>query len=86
MSSLEKEINISFLLKEILVKDVMASVLDLARISDMGDRQFEQFEKNIKDKIYSLIKNNNDLLLTCNKFKTSETNDVLPRLGGKTDN
>lgn len=74
----EKELNISFFLKELLQKEVMAHVLDLARVSDMGERQFEQFERSVKDHIYSIIKNGNDRIITYTKFTTSFTKDVLP--------
>ena len=40
-----EKLNISIFLKELLTKKVMAYVLDLARVSDMNDRQFKQYEK-----------------------------------------
>ena len=83
MTKNKNDLNISFYLKELLVNDIMADILDLARISDMGDRQFSQYSKSVKVKIYSIIREANACLLTTDKFTTAGTDDVLPKLKPK---
>lgn len=81
----EKKLNISFLIKEVLIKDVMAYTLDMARMSSMGDRQFDQFSRSIKKYMYDVVRGTNDYLVTYKSFITADTNDILPKLDSKND-
>jgi hypothetical protein len=79
------ELNISLFTKELLLKQVMGPVLDLARVSNMGDRQFNQYSRSIKDLMYDVLRHGNDILQTAQNFKTSQTDDILPRVDSKND-
>ena len=57
-----EKLNISIFLKELLTKKVMAYVLDLARVSDMNDRQFKQYERSVKNFIYEQVKAANTII------------------------
>lgn len=79
------EINISYMMKDLIIKDIMAFVLDLSRISSLGDRQFKQYEKTVKDKMYDIIRSTNDMLVEYTDFKTSPTDEILPKFISKND-
>lgn len=74
-----KRLNISYYMKDFFIKEVMAKFLDLARISDMGERQFRQFERCIKDFMYTRLQETNDLMCSVTDFDTTETEDLLPK-------
>lgn len=79
MYNFDKELNISYLLKEVLIKELMAKVLDFARVSSMSDRQFCQFEKTIKDLFYGSLRDLNDFVSDNKNLKVTKTDDLLPR-------
>ncbi len=80
-----EELNISMFTKELLLKRVMGPILDLARVSNMGDRQFSQYSRSVKDLMYEVLRHGNDILQTVQTFKTSQTDDILPRVDSKNE-
>lgn len=69
------ELNVSKFLKEVALQKVMGPILDLARVSNMGDRQFNQFQRSVKNHMYSVIENSNKVLCEYDKFITQS--DIL---------
>ena len=64
-----------------LMEETMGYYLDFARGSDMGDRQFNQFERSVKSYTRKAIHNNVMLLSEYNKFNVDLT--VLQRVEEK---
>jgi len=53
-TEIKEEDNIKKVISNALQK-FMGKALDLARISEMSDRSFNQFQKSLKDECYNLI-------------------------------
>lgn len=64
----DKQIHMDLLLKTLFLQ-YMGSTLDLARISGMSDRSFEQFEKTIKDECYKIINYGTQILKDSGNLK-----------------
>lgn len=52
-----EKMDLALFLKQILEGEVMGPTLDMARSSDMGDRQFDQFQKSLKGIVRKSLKN-----------------------------
>jgi len=61
MSGNEENVSEVFISKTI--ENVMGELLDAGRMSDMGDRQFSQFERTLKNKFNNLKKLYNEKLI-----------------------
>lgn len=85
MSDKDIELDLSLFLKEILLRDLMGPLIDQARMSDMGERQFSQFERSIKASFYKVLREGNDYLNDYRRFRVSPTDDILPKAPNKSD-
>ena len=68
----ENKLNLSTALKQVMLEDLLGKVIDLTRMSDMGDRQHRQFVITIKKEFFE------KLVLLNNLFVKAETFDVTP--------
>jgi hypothetical protein len=81
----ETMLNLTLFLKTLLTRKVLGYVLDLARVSEMGERQFKQFERSVKNYVYEVLGDANTHLCQASKFETIK-NIVFKEEGQQNDN
>lgn len=72
----EKELNLSLVTQQILITDLLGKILDLARMSDMGDRQLKQYTYFIKNNFYESLCLLNNMYLKADKFTVLPTDQL----------
>lgn len=59
--------------------EMQGYVLDLARVSEMGDRQFQQYEKSVKKYFRNTIDSATEALKGCKEFDISDRPPFIDR-------
>jgi hypothetical protein len=79
----DETLDLALFTKKVLEK-VLGHALDLARISEMGERAFGQYEKSIKNYVRETINNSVHVLSEYNKFEVNiESLKSTPREGDR---
>lgn len=72
----DKELNLSVVAQRIIITELLGNVIDLARMSDMGERQLRQYTSSIKNSFYSALSLLNDMYLQAEKFTVLPTEQI----------
>jgi len=72
----KNELDLGIFLRE-MQDEMIGYVLDLARVSPMGDRQFQQFERSIKKYIRETFNANLEVIKDYDAFKVSDKQTFL---------
>lgn len=81
----ENKLNLSTAVKQILLKELLGDVIDLTRLSDMGDRQHRQFCISIKKEFFEKLELLNNLFVQADTFEVTPTDEVMNSLRTKKD-
>jgi hypothetical protein len=81
----ENKLNLSTALKQVMLEDLLGKVIDLTRMSDMGDRQHRQFVITIKKEFFEKLELLNNLFVKADTFDVTPTEEIVNRLRTKKD-
>ena len=81
----ENKLNLSTAVKQILLKELLGDVIDLTRLSDMGDRHHRQFCISVKKEFFEKLELLNNLFIQADTFEVTPTDEVMNSLRTKKD-
>lgn len=83
--NMANKVNLSAALKQVLLKELLGDVIDLTRLSDMGDRQHRQLCITIKKEFFDKLELLNTLFEKADEFEVTPTEEVMNSLRSKRD-
>lgn len=78
-------LNLSIAIKRVLLEDLLGKVIDLTRISDMGDRQHRQFVITIKKEFFDKLEELNNSFINSKDYSVIPTDELMSKLRVKKD-
>ena len=79
------KVNLSSAIKQVVLKELLGSVIDLTRISEMSERAHRQFCITIKKEYYEKVELLNTLFEKADGFEVTPTEEVMNSLRSKKD-
>ena len=79
------KVNLSSAIKQVVLKELLGSVIDLTRISEMSERAHRQFCITIKKESFEKVELLNTLFEKADGFEVTPTEEVMNSLRNKKD-
>ncbi len=82
---MSNKVNLSAAIKQVMLKEILGDIIDLTRLSDMGERQHRQFCITIKKEFFEKVELLNTLFEKADGFEVTPTEEVMNSLRSKKD-
>lgn len=83
--NMANKVNLSSAIKQVVLKELLGSVIDLTRISEMSERAHRQFCITIKKEFFEKVELLNNLFEKADEFDVTPTEEVMNSLRSKKD-